>query len=213
MSLEPDPAAEPRPTKRPRGRPRIFDEQRRHTLLGMISVGLSRNEACRHVGVPPSSVVHAARTDPDFAQQLQQALFDRANRPPELADIGSRSWRAYARRLEALSPHFRLPSTRRQYFADRRLRRMIKRIVLKLLSDPQIGRRALAPGSTDHASAFDPLADYCFKTPMVSAPAQYKNNNLHPPVGLLFQTPPFFPHLTETKTKTHFLNAASVQAG
>jgi hypothetical protein len=166
MSLEPDPAAEPRPTKRPRGRPRIFDEQRRHTLLGMISVGLSRNEACRHVGVPPSSVVHAARTDPAFAQQLQQALFDRANRPPELADIGSRSWRAYARRLEARSPHFRLPASRRQSSADRRLKRLIRRTVLKLLNDPRISRRALARGSYDHHAAHTDLdGDYCSETP------------------------------------------------
>jgi hypothetical protein len=158
MSIEPiAPPVEPlRTAKRPRGRPRLFDEQRRHTLCAMISVGLSRNEACRMVGIPPSSVVHAARTDAAFAAQLQQALIERANRPPELADIGSRSWRAYARRLEVLSPDFRPPTARRQYFADRRLKRLIKRMVLRVL------RKHLPIGAS---SSRRPPTEYCFRTP------------------------------------------------
>jgi hypothetical protein len=149
MSLDPNvPAIAPDSAKRPRGRPRVFDEMRRHELCAMISLGLSRKAACRIVGVAPSSVVHAARTDPFFAAQLQQALIDRDNRPPELADIGSRSWRAIARRLEARSPHFRLPAARRQYYAQRRLKRMIRRIVLQVLKDPRVIRRVIAASSS-----------------------------------------------------------------
>jgi hypothetical protein len=157
--------SQPAPARRPRGRPRIFDRQRRHTLCTMISVGFSRREACRQVGVPPSSVAHAARTDPAFAQQLQQALIDRANRPPELADIGSRSWRAYARRLEARSAHFRPPSARRKIIQQRRLKRMVRRIVFELLNDPRAISQATALGSHDEASAFSPTTDYCSETP------------------------------------------------
>jgi hypothetical protein len=137
----------------------------------MICVGLSRKEACRKVGVPPSSVVHAARTDPAFAKLLQQSLIQRKNRPPELAHIGSRSWRAYARRLEAISPHFRPPSARRQLrHSKRRLKRFIRRVVLELLSDTtSISRRALAPGSESNSIPATPaanrMADYCSETP------------------------------------------------
>jgi hypothetical protein len=168
MSPHPTPTApvQPAPTKRPRGRPRVFDETRKSVLCTLLSIGLSRNEACRQVGVPPSSVAHAARTDPAFAQELRQALIDRANRPPELADIGSRSWRAYARRLEARSAHFRLPSARRQVLTQRRLKRMVRRIVFELLNDPHaISPGALAPGPHGDASDFGPTTDYCSETP------------------------------------------------
>jgi hypothetical protein len=134
MSLNPasDTTSKPRPSaKRPRGRPRIFDEARRQTLCTLISIGLSRKEACRQVGVPPSSVVHAALA---FARRLQQSLIDRANRPPELADFGSRSWRAAARRLEARSHYFRR-SQSNTHLADRRLKRLIRRMVHKALQE------------------------------------------------------------------------------
>jgi hypothetical protein len=126
-------------------------------LCKLLSIGLSRNEACRNVGVPPSSVVHAARTDPAFAASLRQAIIDRANRPPELEDFGSRSWRAVARRLEARSRHFRLPSSRTQRLTERRLRRIVRRTVKKLLKNhPSV----LAAASSRH-----PPLDYCSKTP------------------------------------------------
>jgi hypothetical protein len=132
----------------------------------MITVGFSRREACRQVGVPPSSVAHAARTDPEFAQQLGQALIDRANRPPELADVGSRSWRAAARRLEARFAHFRPPSARRQVLTQRRLKRIVRRIVLELLSDSRvISREVVALGSQDDSSAVGPTTDYYSETP------------------------------------------------
>ena len=144
----------PSPPKRPRGRPRIFNETRRQTLCTLISIGLSRAEACRKVDVPASSVVHAARTDPVFAQQLQQALVQRANRPPELAEIGSRKWRAIARRLEALRPDEFVPSYARHTFAEARLRRQIDRVLLKLLRK----RFRATAASTLPRSA----AEYCF---------------------------------------------------
>ncbi len=143
----------PPPAKRPRGRPRIFNETRRQTLCTLISIGLSRAEACRKVDVPPSSVVHAARTDAVFAQQLQQALVQCANRPPELADIGSRKWRAAARRLEAIHPDEFVPGYARRTFAEARLRRQIDRIVLKLLRKRF---RATAASRSPRSAA-----DYC----------------------------------------------------
>jgi hypothetical protein len=168
MSPDPKPTTptQPAPAKRPRGRPRIFDETRKSVLCKLLSIGLSRNEACRNVGVPPSSVVHAARTDPAFAQALRQALIDRANRPPELADFGSRSWRAVARRLEARSRHFRLPSTRPQRLTERRLKRMVRRIVFELLNDPHaLSPGATAPRSRGDASDSSPTTDYCSENP------------------------------------------------
>lgn len=174
LSTDPTPiaAALPAPARRPRGRPRIFDEQRRQTLCSMISVGFSRREACRQAGVPPSSVVHAARTDPAFAQQLRQALIDRANRPPELADVGSRSWRAYARRLEARSHHFRLPSFPRQPLTERRLKRIVRRMVERTLEKyllrhdcPDNEQSSGVGNSVSADSGFSPTVDYCSKTP------------------------------------------------
>jgi hypothetical protein len=79
-------------------------------------------------------VVHAARTDAAFAKRLKQALLDRAKRPPELADIGSRNWRAYARRLEAQCPGFRLNRVKtNDRFDNPRFRRTLRRLVVKLL--------------------------------------------------------------------------------
>jgi hypothetical protein len=176
MSPNPTAAADAPPTKRSRGRPRIFDETRRRTLCAMISVGLSRKEACREVGVPPSSVVHAARTDPAFAGLLQQALVKRKNRPPELAHIGSRSWRPYARRLEAISPHFRPPSARRELRrSERRLKRLIRRSLLELLNEmAPVSRRVPAPGCEPDAIPSPQTAtrtpDYCSETSYDFAP-------------------------------------------
>jgi len=152
----------PPPAKRPRGRPRIFDAARRQTLCTLISIGLSRKEACRQVGIPPSSVVHAARTDPAFARRLQQALIDRANRPPELADFGSRSWRAVARRLEARSHHFRLSRSTAD-LTERRLKRLIRRMVLKALKKHPAWHFLL--GDQVRAEHLHSPTDYCSETP------------------------------------------------
>ncbi len=86
-----DAAAETPTPKRPRGRPRRFDADKQRRLCLLMSIGLSRRAAARHVGVPPSSIVYAAGRDPAFAAQLQAAEHARANRPPELADIGRRA--------------------------------------------------------------------------------------------------------------------------
>jgi hypothetical protein len=169
--------------KRPRGRPRIFDDTRRQALCTLISAGISRNEACRQVGVPPSSVVHAARTDPAFAELLRQAKIRRANRPPELADIGSRSWRAIARRLEARSPCFRLPRSRpKDPLDDPRLHRRIRRIVRKLLRE----RLPVAAASSRRGS----IPDYCSENPpLLRAPTDTKTI-IAAPVGIIVSKPP-----------------------
>ncbi len=88
-----DAAAEIPPPKRPRGRPRRFDAQQQRRLCLLVSVGLSRRAAARQIGVPPSSIVYAAGRDPTFAARLHVAEHARANRPPELANIGRRAWR------------------------------------------------------------------------------------------------------------------------
>ena len=171
------------PAKRPRGRPRTFDEARRQTLCMLISIGLSRNEACRHVGVKPSSVVHAARTDAEFAKLLNRALIDRDNRSAEFADFGSRSWRAYARRLEARSPYFRLNRAKPKHLLDDpRFHRAIRRIVSKLLKNRFAKMTASSP---NHAAD-----DYCSENPpLLRAPADTKTI-IAAPTPFLFQNPP-----------------------
>ena len=96
-----DAAAEIPPPKRPRGRPRRFDAQQQRRLCLLVSVGLSRRAAARQIGVPPSSIVYAAGRDPTFAARLHVAEHARANRPPELANIGRRAWRAQRRLLQS----------------------------------------------------------------------------------------------------------------
>ena len=171
------------PTKRPRGRPRLFDETRRHVLCQLISIGLGRNEACRQVGAKPSSVVHAARTDPAFAAMFQQAQINRANRGPELADIGSRSWRAYARRLEARSPYFRLSrANHKDPFDNPHFRRTLRRLVEKAL------RKRLAVAAA--SSRRDAAPDYCSENPpLLRAPTDTKTI-IAAPGGIIVSKPP-----------------------
>src|SRR5688572_5030802 len=123
------------PAKRPRGRPRLFDDQRREVLCTMISIGLSRRAAAESVGVPPSSVAHAARTDPQFAQRLRDAEIARAVRPPEFADIGRRGWHTAARLLQKASPSAFGPPTSKldRWLASRRFKRAVRHIVHKML--------------------------------------------------------------------------------
>ena len=171
------------PSKRPHGRPRLFDETRRHVLCRLISIGLGRNEACGQVGVKPSSVVHAARTDAAFAAMFKQAQIDRAHRPPELADIGSRSWRAYARRLEARSSCFRLNRVKsNDPFDNPRLGRTIRRMVLKMLEK----RLSVAAAS----SPLDAAPDYCSENPPLwRAPTDTKTI-IAAPCGIIVSKPP-----------------------
>jgi hypothetical protein len=185
---------QPAPARRPRGRPRIFDETRKSVLCKLLSIGLSRNEACRNVGVPPSSVVHAARTDPAFATRLRQALIDRASRPPELADFGSRSWRTVARRLEARSRHFRLPSSRTQRLTERRLRRIIRRTVKKPAEESPLNRSGgFQPPST---------ARLLFQNPPRCARQRGTKTIIPPRAPIIVSKPPWFFRFTRNKNNT-----------
>jgi hypothetical protein len=149
--------------KRPRGRPRVFDAQRREILCTLISIGLSRRAAAESVGVPPSSVVHAARTDPPFAQRLRDAEAARAIRPPEFADIGCRGWHAAARLLERADPEdFGRPTSKfDRWLASRRFKRAVQHIVQKMLqkylAEPLADARRLPTDETNSLPA-----DYCF---------------------------------------------------
>jgi hypothetical protein len=149
------------PAKRPRGRPRRFDDQRREVLCTLISIGLSRRAAAESVGVPPSSVAHAARTDPQFAMRLRDAEIARAVRPPEFADIGRRGWHAAARLLEKNNPSDLAPPASKldRWLASRRFKRAVRHIVHKMLerylAEPSNAPDQPSPGTS--AST----ADYC----------------------------------------------------
>jgi hypothetical protein len=144
------------PNKRPRGRPRRFDASKQRRVCLLISIGLSRRAAARHVGLPPSSIVYAAQRDPAFAAQLKAAEHARANRSPELADIGRRSWRSQRRLLQQnnvidtrpqpLSPLFYHPDFRRT------VRKLVRKYFLKCLAELGIFEKAIDPSipQTDH---------------------------------------------------------------
>jgi hypothetical protein len=68
---------------------RLFPEQRREQLLGLIAAGRvsTITEAAEHVGVTPGRVHGMANRDPDFREQLDEAAtalcleLDRCGRP------------------------------------------------------------------------------------------------------------------------------------
>src|SRR5688500_8184349 len=57
----------------PRGRPRVIDPKMRDLLAGLVSLGCSRKQAARHVGVAHSTLFENLRQDPEFARQLREA--------------------------------------------------------------------------------------------------------------------------------------------
>jgi hypothetical protein len=137
------------PPKRPRGRPRRFDADKQRRVCLLISVGLSRRAAARHIGLPPSSIVYAAARDPTFAKQLRDAEHARANRSPELADLGRRGWRSQRRLLQQhniidtrprpLSPLFYHPDFRRT------VRKLVRKYFRKCLAELSIFEKAIDP--------------------------------------------------------------------
>jgi hypothetical protein len=77
--------------KRRRGRPRTFDEARRQTLCTLISIGLSRNEACRQVGVKPNSVVSTLSVAPASSRRDHASDYCSENPPLLHATAGTKT--------------------------------------------------------------------------------------------------------------------------
>ncbi len=135
------------PPKRLRGRPRRFDAEQQRRFCLLVSVGLSRRAAARHVGVPPSSIVYAARRDPRFQQQLLAAEHARANRPPELADIGRRAWRAQRRLLQSHNVNGTRPPNPLYFHPEfrRTVRKLVRKYFRKCLAELSIFENSTAP--------------------------------------------------------------------
>ena len=184
----------PPPSRRPRGRPRIFDETRRQTLCTLIAVGLSRNEAARQVGVKPSSIVYAAQTDPAFAQRLTVAQFQRKpsprlsrRRPPRVARHGSPARSPLARTLPPPSLQVRAVAGRPALYACRPPHRPQAaekapghRSPSPFGSQTRRGERGLGRGhwefGVDHIEWFP--ARLLFRKPPVAARTTRNKNNI-----------------------------------
>ncbi len=88
------------------GRPRLLaDEEKRRTLLAMISVGAGREAAARHVGCSVWTVAREAVRDPEFDRRLRDAETSAALLPlRRLREASGTHWRAAAWLLERLNP-------------------------------------------------------------------------------------------------------------
>lgn len=80
-----------------------FTEELRTKLCAMVSVGCSVRNAARLVDVRESTVRKAARSNPDFAKRLHNALAQRELLPlKNLQTAGAKYWRASAWLLERI---------------------------------------------------------------------------------------------------------------
>jgi len=87
------------------GRPKFLNEVRKAEIAAMISVGCSRETACRYVGCVPETLRNELRRDPDFREQVIRAERRRQLLPlQQIQQAGKRSWRAAAWLLERVNP-------------------------------------------------------------------------------------------------------------
>jgi hypothetical protein len=56
-----------------RGRPTVLTPEVQSQLALLLSLGISRRQAAAHLDLDPSTVSHAAKRDPQFAQLLERA--------------------------------------------------------------------------------------------------------------------------------------------
>lgn len=96
------------------GRPRVFDEEQRKLLCGLIASGFTRKQATEHVGVSRRTVARALQDDEQFQNLLQNAELRQELRPIQhIASQMPKNWRAAAWLLERQRPELYVRRTPR----------------------------------------------------------------------------------------------------
>jgi hypothetical protein len=129
-------------TPKKRGRPTVFDQQKRHGFCIMIQMGCSVRAAAAHLGIDKQSVEYARRHDPDFDAEVRTAEHSRnMNLLGHVVSAGSRSWRASAWLLAAVQPELYAAHRRRGAAAtpvarnEKRLKQFVMGVVVEVLTD------------------------------------------------------------------------------
>jgi hypothetical protein len=95
------------PDGRKPGRPPVLDDDKRRTIIAMLTNGSSARVAAAYVGCAPTTIARTAGRDPDFAAELaraQQNAEIEALRFLRKAARKDRYWRAAAWLLERRNP-------------------------------------------------------------------------------------------------------------
>jgi hypothetical protein len=117
------------------GRPQVLNEEKKRTIIALLSVGCSRTTAAHYVNCDPKTIYNTARRDPDFDDGLAQAengsefiyltrVRNAANEP--------RYWRSAAWALERMFPDRfgrRSPETITPQQLDSFMRRLTEMLV------------------------------------------------------------------------------------
>jgi hypothetical protein len=96
------------------GRPRVFDEKKRNTILTLVGIGFGLRDAARYAGCSVNTVRREMRRDEKLAQEVQSAeIKAQIGAVQKLREASSTHWRAAAWYLERTNPRrFARPSVR-----------------------------------------------------------------------------------------------------
>ena len=79
------------------GRPSVLTPEVREQVFKLLAVGMSRRQAGAYLDIDPTTITHAAKRDPEFAQNLKRAEELGSVRPlMTLMAVSRRNWRAAA---------------------------------------------------------------------------------------------------------------------